>query len=394
MTERQAAEPLRINTMGCRWEVDISRLEAPLAQRLRELWAACSDWRPDRSEPDGFPEVLTAYHAGTSDRPNGSVIALQPDVESAPYAFSGAITLRCIERQAGRMTLLHSAALALPDSGATVILIAESGTGKTTAARRLGERLGYLSDETAVIRGDLTLIAHPKPLSIIPEPGRPKIEVAPEEIGLLPAPDQPWLAAAVLLSRSPDVAAPVLEPVDVFEALAEVIPQSSSLPLQEQPLDTLAGVLTAGAGCFRLRYSEIDAAADLVVDVLRSVSRGEQRSRTWQVVTPPQDQRTGPWVASPAEEGELPPGGRVVRAPWRDALADEDGDVFALNGARPVRLMALGASIWRGCAEPRTVEEIRDQIVAEHGPHPDADSLVRQAIATLADEGLVRFVPA
>ncbi len=385
-------QPLQIATMGCRWVLDLTRLDKAPAERLRELWQRTAGWEPEPDEPEGFPRTLEVGYLDGPDRlPEG--IEIGRDISTASYELSGALTLKCLTTQAGRMTLLHSAALALPESGATVILVAESGTGKTTASRVLGQHLGYLSDETAAIRADGTLIAHAKPLSVIPAPGEPKVEFAPDEAGLLRPPAGPaWLAATLLLDRDPDHPQPTLEPVDLLTALSEVIPQSSSLPEQEQPLDTLARALTSGAGVHRLRYAEITDAVDLVLDLLRRVPRDTHAERAWEIIEPPARRRTPAWEPSPAwESGDLESAARIVRAPWRDALRDPATDeLFVLNGPMPLRLFGLGASIWSACIVAQSVSELIARIIEEHGEHPDAEALVRDAITVLAGQGLLQ----
>ena len=72
--------------------------------------------------------------------------------------------------------------------GAAVLLAAASGTGKTTATRRLGPHYAYLTDETAIVDPeDLSLVPYPKPLSLLQDGRRPKRQVSPDELGLGPA---------------------------------------------------------------------------------------------------------------------------------------------------------------------------------------------------------------
>ena len=50
--------PLRINTLGTRWEVDLSETSEEVADELRRLWRDAGDWSPDTCEPAGFPRPL------------------------------------------------------------------------------------------------------------------------------------------------------------------------------------------------------------------------------------------------------------------------------------------------------------------------------------------------
>ena len=98
------------------------------------------------------------------------------------------VTLEGIESQHGRLWMLHACGLADPASGATVVLVAPSGTGKTTAARVLGRTFGYVSDETVAIGPDGAVVAYPKPLSLLEGGVRPKRQRSPRELGLVDAP--------------------------------------------------------------------------------------------------------------------------------------------------------------------------------------------------------------
>lgn len=385
--------------MGCRWDVDLTRVDPLVAARLAELWAHTDTDFPDVCEPAGFPRTLVFCHAEDAVAADGAQI-IATDVVTAPYGFSTAMTMASISAQSGRLTLLHSAALAEPATGAGVILVAESGTGKSTAARLLGRELGYLSDETAVIRDDLTMIGHPKPLSLIPEPGRPKIEKSPAELGLLPAPADPWLAATILLCRKPDHGAPTLEPVPLLEAMAETIPQSSALPTQHRPLETLARVLTAGAGVHRLTYAEIADAAPLIHALLAGARRrsdrpdrgeGSDEGALWQIIAPADERRTEPWTGTPAAgDADLDETARLIRAPYLDAI-DDGVDLLVLNGPNPVRLLGLGSTIWRACAEALTLAEATRAVVDVHGEHPDASALVADAVRSLLTNGMLEI---
>src|SRR5690242_6668193 len=122
------------------------RLSAPTAAQAEELahavrrawaWTLIDSW-------DGAP---------ASD-PLDLDVPLLGDVETTLHHLSSALTLAVVERQAGRLWMLHAAALADPASGATVVLVAPSGTGKSTAARTLGRRWGYVTDETAGLAAD------------------------------------------------------------------------------------------------------------------------------------------------------------------------------------------------------------------------------------------------
>ncbi|MEI2776600.1 MAG: hypothetical protein V9G19_11675 [Tetrasphaera sp.] len=384
--------PLRINTLGTRWEVDLDGLERDSADGLRRLWRDCGDWTADPSEPPGFPRRLRAAHEPPGDDPLGERHLLLPgEPEAIAYAFSGELTAKAIAAQAGRLTLLHSAALAHPETGATVLLIASSGTGKTTAACRLGRRLSYLSDETAAVRADLSVIAHAKPPSIV-QPGGGKAEAAPADLGLLPVRRDAWVALTVLLDRE-EGRAPQLEPVALVDALVAVIPQSSSLPAQAAPFSALVGVLTAGAGVHVLHYGEIDEAAPLLLEVLGQVARGDSSAPELELVGPDAAYEGQAWVSEPGvTELSITPELVVTRGAWVDAVRVAD-EVLVLNGPGPMRLMGLGSTLWLAADRPRTVAELAAAVLAAHGPHPEADRIIGESVAALAGQGLLRPHP-
>ncbi|HET6967660.1 MAG TPA: hypothetical protein VFI44_05255, partial [Ornithinibacter sp.] len=252
-----------IDAFGARWTFDVSGLDPALGAELLRLWErarvdadAAADHRPFvvRRTDTGILEVDGALHR-------------VPD-EDLPYAVSRAVTLASIQRRVGQCLMLHAAGLATADGG-TVALVAASGTGKTTATRVLGQVLGYVSDETITVEHDLTVLAYPKPLSVVTDPDAPhgKHERSPDELGLVPAPRDLSLSATVLLRRSPDVEAPRLEPIALVEAMGEVLPQTSALPSLDRPLDRLAIALTTGHGPWRLTYRDIADCVDLVADL-------------------------------------------------------------------------------------------------------------------------------
>ncbi len=439
---------LRVNTLGCRWDLDLSALKPEFAARVEVLWARAAAPDADVSEPDGFPQVVRVgpplaksevevladedVFLGDGDRAiadedvflgDGAVesvgagdlggegdlgVATKPEGTAKDadllqvdrhrdrfaYSLSGDLTRRSVAAQAGRMTMLHGAALALPETGATLVLVAPSGTGKTTATRTLGRFLGYLTDETAAIRPDMSMLAHPKPLSMISGPDHHghKEEFSPDELGLLVAPADTWLAATVILRRDDEFVEPRLEPSRLMDALIATIPQSSSLPTQPEPLSGLARVLTQGRGVHLLSYAEIDTCRELIVDLLVG-ARAEPGTHEWTALPPSGDEVGEVWEGYPGEaDPVVDPQVRYVRAPWRDALKT-DGEILVLNGPLPMRLMGIGTVVWLVARTPSTLAEIAVQVVAECGHHPDAEALVADAIREFLVQGLLRPAP-
>lgn len=184
------------------------------------------------------------------------------------------VTQVCLEQKVGTAWLVHACALADPATGATVVLVAPSGTGKTTAALTLGRSLGYLTDETAVIGLDGRLEPFAKPLSLLVDGRRPKRQVSPDELDLLPAPPAARLAAVALLRRDPQAEGVRVEQVPMVEALPLLAEQTSSLHLLERPLHTVADLVNARGGVRRLVYAEAADLLPVVTSWLRDPGEG------------------------------------------------------------------------------------------------------------------------
>ncbi|MGE9782520.1 hypothetical protein [Janibacter sp. G368] len=412
-------EVVDLVTMGCAWTLDLSALPAAAAAEMRARWGRCAELAADPTTLllDHESRVLRVGLAG--DGTGATVVA--SDLERLPYVLSREITRLGLTRLRGRVTLLHAAALADPD-GRAVVLVAPSGGGKSTATRVLGERLGYVTDESVVLLADGRIAPHPKPPSLVIDPADRwhKAEPSPDESGLGPTPPSPTIAALLTLARDPEATSSRIEPVGLVDQLLAVLPETSSTWWLDDGLDRLARAVTAGGAPARLVYAEIDTCHELVAEHLAQAAPVEP---TWEHLPPrPQerlprdealptaprtsqdprvlrssDDRTSqdPRVLRSLDDGESlaePEGAaRVVRAPWSDAIAC-DGEVLVLAGARPLRLAGPGAVVWRAAREPVTVAELTATVVAELGEHPEADRIVGEAVAELIDHGALRRV--
>ncbi|GAA2899542.1 ATP-binding protein [Microbacterium esteraromaticum] len=388
-TERDSQ--LVLSLFDERWLIDLSAFSdpAPYVERLRHLWAR------GVIDTTGHDVVFRPLPAG-ADRndPDGAVTAFiaERDDGSFPYAFSRAMTQALISRLTGSGLLLHAAGLASPEGGRGVVLVASSGTGKSTAARTLGRRFGYLSDELMRVDAEHRMQGLTKPLSII-VPGFPggKDESSPDDVGLAAAPrEAPELAAVVCLSRSTDAVAAVLEPISVHEFIAEVLPQSSSIWRGERPLHHLVEAGVLGGGPYRLRYSEIVEAEELIASLLSRDARAAV-THEWVGHLPHDEER---WTTTDASVARLPEvlsdDAVVSRMPWTDAIESE-GEISVLAGAEFSRIAGIAAPIWLACARQQTVRELREMLDREFGPHPEAVELMRAALAELASRRLVRL---
>ncbi|HIZ99472.1 MAG TPA: hypothetical protein H9805_12955 [Candidatus Janibacter merdipullorum] len=378
---------LDLVTMGRRWVLDVSALDGAAAEQMAARWVRCRDLAAtDTLLFDDEPVTITV--AATA----------------APYDLSRELTRAGLERLTGRVLLLHAAALA-DEGGRTLVLVAPSGGGKSTATRVLGQELGYVSDESVVLLEDHRIAPHPKPPSLVADPARPgrKDEPSPDDLGLGATPSAPYLGRLLTLAREPDVAEPSIEPVGLIDQVLAVLPETSSTWLLPDGLDRLARAATAGGAPARLRYSEIDACRDLVRDHL--AAKGAP-APVWEHLPPAEGQhlegagREGRRREGAADSGAdsdedvaapaLAADDVLARGPWSDAIA-ADGEVLVLAGERPLRLAGPGGVLWRVAGTGRSLAELVEAVIDELGPHPDAGSLVREAAADLLLHGaLVR----
>ena len=256
---RGMTDRIAVDVMGRGVLLELSGSDAvALREQIETAWDRClalQDVDP-AVEPDAVVEVVLDADADvvTEARGRGAVAA------TTELRVMDALTTRLVQEGlqllVGDRWLLHACAVADVESGATVVLVAPSGTGKTTASRTLAQRWGYVTDETAVVERDGSITPFPKPLSLLVDGRRPKRQVSPTELGMQVGPEKPWLAAVGLLSRDPDAEGVRVEEVPMVEALAELAEQTSSLHLLEKPLHTVADLLSARGGLRRLVYAE------------------------------------------------------------------------------------------------------------------------------------------
>lgn len=189
-------------------------------------------------------------------------------VEELLHHLSPAVTLRAIEGRAGDLVMLHAAALADPETGATAVLVAPSGTGKTTAAMTLGRRFAYLSDETSGIDANGALVPYRKPLSII-RGGHLKDQVAPTSLDMVTTERRCHLAALLVLDRDPSHSGePAVTELDTIEALTLLAPQASSLGRLDRPLHRLVELIDRAGGVRHVTYAEAVSLEPVVASLL------------------------------------------------------------------------------------------------------------------------------
>lgn len=184
--------------------------------------------------------------------------------ESLLQELSTRVTLAAIEVQAGSAWMLHAAGLA-SRAGEVVAFVAPSGTGKSTIARTLGKRWGYVSDETVAVRPDGEVLPHPKPVSVGP-PGGNKAQPSADSLGLAQAPAELRLKALVLMQRD-GATPPVASPVRTAAALPRLAEQTSYLGRLPRPLTLMARVLET-VDVLEVHYAEAVDLEPLVAGLL------------------------------------------------------------------------------------------------------------------------------
>lgn len=370
---------MAIRAMGVPWVLDLTELHASDRSRVRDNWSRtlADDLDPD----DPTVPVFTPTYGPLGERDGVQLTAGRGAASDVDYAMSRALTVATITRRAGTALMLHAAGLAAPD-GRTVVLVAQSGTGKSTASRVLGRHLGYVSDETVVIEDDDTVTPYPKPLSLIREGGMPssKGEHSPDELGLLPTPSNPRLAAVVLLDRDPDRAAPSLTRIPLVEGIVDALPQTSSVLSLREPLHRLARALQVGGGPWRLTYTEIEDCVDLLSELLTDGPPG-----SGEVTVPPWTGFAGGGEAHPhlLAGAVLGLDDAVIRQRFDEAVVSQ-GRIAVLIDGHPLRLDGLGTYLWQATASPQPLRDLVAGAQREFGAHPQAERLVRDAVAELA----------
>ena len=246
--------PISVNllVLGSVLELELTGSGAALIEpTIRDAWSWCVS---DLDLP-ATVRVRAAYDVGD-------------DLAAFMQWLTQSINYAVIESQAGQLMMFHACTLA-DSRGRVAALIAPSGTGKTTAAVALGSAYSYLSDETAGVLLDGTVVPYPKPLSIIETPGQPKAQVDPGEL-FGAQPGGPFaLKALIYLSRRE--AGPVeVEEVPLLESLALLAPQTSFLSKLDQPLHRLADLVKLCGGVHEVRYSDTAALGPVVRRLLEA----------------------------------------------------------------------------------------------------------------------------
>ncbi|HSN43176.1 MAG TPA: hypothetical protein VLR88_03885, partial [Propionibacteriaceae bacterium] len=180
---------LRLSALDSSLEVHFAAPAGqPMFQAAVAAWSRCLPEQPTSVEAEPLDATLPA---------DGSEEALH----HAMQMLTQVITRRLIDAQSGRLWMLHAGAVSHPVTGNSLVFVAPGGTGKTTLARVLGRRYGYLTDETVGFDSTGRIHPYPKPLSLRQKHGGAKLEASPDELGLGHAHPDPTVTRVILLRR-------------------------------------------------------------------------------------------------------------------------------------------------------------------------------------------------
>ena len=243
-----------IHAIGSSVRIKANRPE--LAGALREAWAGSlakvvAGWAPD--------VVLDGDRAWAES--DGTLVG-------AMELLTQQVTLEAISARAGDLLMLHACSVADPVTCGAVIMVGRSGMGKTTAARTLGARWAYATDETVAIDSNLSLLPYPKPLSILTEGQTRKDQVSPAALGLVQLDRPVTVRAVILLNRRPGTADIVVEKIRTVTAITMLAEHTSYLARFERPLTRLADLLHGTGGLRQVTYAEAADLVPLVEDLL------------------------------------------------------------------------------------------------------------------------------
>jgi hypothetical protein len=258
-----------LSTLGCRLEL---RCQDPRTRALLEVVygalravAAPSPFRFTVAR-EGDELLLDA---------DGELLRVTKDEDELLAALDEAVVVQ-LQRRRPDLFFVHSAVLEL--GGRAVLLVAPSGTGKSTTTWALSHHgFRYLSDELAPIDpGTLRVHPFPRALHLKAKPperyplsstrgrtGR-SIHVAPGDLPGGVCGDSLRLGALVFLHRAPGTTADAIRPVSAAEAAATLL--ANALNPLAHPGDGLdAAVAVAGTTpCFSLRLADVDSTCRLL----------------------------------------------------------------------------------------------------------------------------------
>jgi hypothetical protein len=225
---------------------------------------------------------------------------------------------------------------------------------------------------------------------VIESPGTPKAQRPPSELGLRPLPDaQLRVAAIVLLDREEDASEqPLMETLDLADALEDLVAQSSYLTSMSAPLHSIASLVAATGGIRRVTYREASSLRPVIEELLA----GPPPALAGSTVVAAARAVGKADVSGPDEPASMP---RYFRTPFVDALDLADPDRVAILRSAPHGtgvLHVLGGvapAVWRAAAAASAADLTAAAITAYGSPDGDAGAHVEAAAAALVEAGVL-----
>lgn len=314
-------------------------------------------------------ELLDAY----SGVPDMACVS-SSDIAQAAEQLTVQVTLQVLKHYSGHAHLLHAAVLGAPQTRRAFALVAASGTGKTTASKVLGQKFAYLSDETAVIRYNRSLVPYLKPLSIIENKDEPKRQYSPLEIGLEavdPADESYQLEHIIILNRVDAPQAPQLERMSMDKALFRIVAQSSGVQRSGTGLGDLAQLINDVGGVLMLTYSEISETIELLGNLLAERYSIEPERVEFEHI-PGSRRGSFRWAPNRRE---------LVRAAETEGMTFEDR-YYLTTGGRLSEVSLVAWDLWCAAENPISPDSLYEQMTEIYGSikRADFDTAVRSMV--------------
>lgn len=356
---------LLVDAVGVVVEIDAAALEDAEFAIIEEAW------KDARADERATADTTVTVRDG---RPVAEMLS----------NLSTEVTLAALQQQRGELWMLHAAGLS-DEQGRVVVLVAPSGTGKTTAARTLAQRYRYVSDETVAMDSQGKIFAYRKPLSIIPEGGGTKKQIAPSAFEADVAEAFVMrLAKIVVLDRHDDGPdEPVISQLSTSEAVQLLGPQSSYLSDMPRALRLIDTHLKMTGGAVRVTYREASSLEPLLDGWLQTQRVDVVAMDSYEVPS------STPLGADRLYRGRMADELRLDDEALTLLLARTEGE-----GGRVVVLDGIAPVLWEA-ANGRTRDELTEAVVAVFGEPEGGDPglLVSNAVNELLADALLSYEP-